>query len=241
MASLLALMNRATVYFKEPKSVTGETGATSATSGTCGTNSEVSTDDESNCGSSVDGRSNKATSSTVNDEYKWEYCMDCDRFLKPRYYMNEEQMCQCCHEISLDEDKRCDSCGEVKHITLFRKPKLLYCEQCASDLVRLRKYCYSCECSILYGNWYNHLQTKKHRLRTYVELPADDYQGEYDKCIACHSPFQQSDLLNEHICVNCLINLNIPKKHCDMCNCDIMVTNWSRHLKTKKHLSNVAR
>jgi hypothetical protein len=42
MASLLALMNRAITYFKESKS---------------GTNSEVSTDDESNCGSSVDGMS----------------------------------------------------------------------------------------------------------------------------------------------------------------------------------------
>jgi hypothetical protein len=51
-----------------------------------------------------------------------------------------------------------------------------------------------------------HFQTKKHQLRTYVELPADEYQGEYDNCIACHSSFQQSDLLKEHICVNCLIN-----------------------------------
>jgi hypothetical protein len=25
---------------------------------------------------------------------------------------------------------------------------------------------------------------KKHRLRTYVEQPADEYQGEYDKCMA---------------------------------------------------------
>jgi hypothetical protein len=57
-----------------------------------GTNSEVSTDDESN---SVDcGRSSK-----------WEYCEVCERFLKPRYYVNEEQMCQCCHEISLGKDK----------------------------------------------------------------------------------------------------------------------------------------
>jgi hypothetical protein len=44
MASLLALMNRAITYFKEPKSVTSERVQRVKTSGT---NSEVSTDDES--------------------------------------------------------------------------------------------------------------------------------------------------------------------------------------------------
>jgi hypothetical protein len=174
----------------------------------------------------------------VNDDYKWEYCEVCERFLKPRYYINEEQMCQCCYEISLGKDKRCDSCGEFKHITLFRKPKLLYCEQCASDLGTLRQYCHSCDCSILLGNWYNHIHSKKHLLRTYVEQPADEYQGEYDKCITCDSSFQQSDLLKDHICVKCTINGNIPKMHCDICNSDMMITNWPKHLKSKKHLNN---
>jgi hypothetical protein len=57
MASLLALMNRAVTYFKESKSGTN----CGTNSGTSGTNSKVSTDDESNCGSS-----NKTVSSTMN-------------------------------------------------------------------------------------------------------------------------------------------------------------------------------
>jgi hypothetical protein len=112
----------------------------------------VKSDDESNseeCGSSdvsnnVDyGRSDEVA---LNDEHKWEYCIDCDRFVKPRYYMHEEQMCQYCHEISLGKDEQCDSCGEVKHITLFRKPKLLYYEQCDSNPEGLNQYCVSCKC-----------------------------------------------------------------------------------------------
>jgi hypothetical protein len=91
------------------------------------------------------------------------------------------------------------------------------------------------------GYWHIHIQTKKHRLRSYVKQPADEYQGEYDECIACNSSFQQSDLLNEHICVKCLINGNIPKMHCDICNCDVMIMNWPKHLKSKKHLSNASR
>jgi hypothetical protein len=196
----------------------------------------MSTNEETN---SVDcGRSNKVV---TNDDHKWEYCIVCDRFLKPRYYMNEEQMCQCYYEISLGEDKRCDSCGEVKHITLFRKPKLLYCEQCASDFGRLRQYCNSCKYVVQRGYWHIHIQTKKHRLRSYVELPADEYHGEYDKCTACNSLFKQSDLLNEHICAKCLINGSIPKMHCDICNCGVMIMNWPKHLKSKKHLSNASR
>jgi hypothetical protein len=190
MMSLLALMDRAITYFKEPKSVTGATS---------GTNSEVSTDDEFN---NVDcGRSNKVV---TNVDYKWEYCEVCDRFLKPRDYMNAEQMCQCCHEISLGNDKQCESCGEFKHITLFQKPKLFYCEQCASDLRTLRQYCHSCKYVVQRGYWHNHIQTKKHRFRSYIERRQfdDEYQGEYDKCIACNSLFQQTDLLNEHVCVN---------------------------------------
>jgi hypothetical protein len=96
MASPLALMNRAITYFKEPKSGMSATGATSEASETSGTNNEASTDDESN---SVEcGRSSKVMS---NDDYKWEYCEVCDRFLKPRYFMNEEQMCQRCYEITM--------------------------------------------------------------------------------------------------------------------------------------------
>jgi hypothetical protein len=109
------------------------------------------------------------------------------------------------------------SCGEFKHITLFWKPKLLYCEHCAGDLGRLRQYCHSCDCSILLGNWYNLIHFKKHLLRAYVEQPADEYQSEYDKCIACDASFQQSDLLKKHICVKCTISGNIPKIHSDKC------------------------
>jgi hypothetical protein len=127
MASLLALINRAITYFKEPKSVTGVMSGTCATSGTI---SEAITDDESN---NVDcGRSNKVV---TNVDYRWEYCEVCDRFLKPRYYMNEEQMCQCCHEISLGKDKQCESCGEFKHITLFQKPKLFTVSNAPAILV----------------------------------------------------------------------------------------------------------
>jgi hypothetical protein len=88
-------------------------------------------------------------------------------------------MCQCCHEISLGKDKQCDSCGEFRHITLFQKPKLLYSDQYASDPEGLKHYCHSCKCVLQQGHWHIHLQTKKHRLRTYVELLADEYQGEY--------------------------------------------------------------
>jgi hypothetical protein len=130
MASLLALMNRAITYLKESKSATGGMGGTSEvnseTSGTgeaSGTNSEVSNDVD--CGSS-----NKIASSTANNNRIGRECIVCDRVFQPRFYIKEEQMCQCCHEISLGKDKQCDSCGEVKHITLFRKPQLLHCEQC---------------------------------------------------------------------------------------------------------------
>jgi hypothetical protein len=79
MASLLALMNRAITYFKEPKSVTGVTGATCATSEaseTSGTNSEASTDDD--CGSS-----NKIASSTVKNNRIRRECIVCDRVVQP--------------------------------------------------------------------------------------------------------------------------------------------------------------
>jgi hypothetical protein len=114
MASLLALMNRAITYFKGPKSVTGETSEAGVTSAMSGTNSEVTTDDESNCESS-----NKIASSTMNNNRVRRECIVCDRIVQPRYYIKEEQMCQCCHEISLGKDKQRESCGEVKHITLF--------------------------------------------------------------------------------------------------------------------------
>jgi hypothetical protein len=219
MASLLALMNRAVTYFKESKS---------------GTNNGVTTDDD--CGSS-----NKIASSTVNNNRICTECIVCERVVQLRYYMREEQMCQCCHEISLGKDKQCDSCGEFKHITLFWKPKLLYCEQCASNPEGLKHYCHSCKCVQQRGYWHIHIQTEKHRLSTYVELPADEYQCEYDECIARNSLFKQSDLLNEHICVKCLIDGNIPKMHCDKCNSDMMIMTSSKHLKSKKHLSNALR
>jgi hypothetical protein len=147
-------------------------------------------------------------------------------------------MCECCYEISLGKDKKCLTCGVVKHITLFQQPKLLHCEQCILNPSKLKKQCDICDCAVQYKSWNDHLQTKKHRLRTYVEQPADEYQGEYDKCIACDSSFQQSDLLKDHICVKCTINGNIPKMHCDICNSDMMITNWPKHLKSKKHLNN---
>jgi hypothetical protein len=116
-----------------------------------------------------------------------------------------------------------------------------HCEQCVLGPSKLKKQCDICDCAVQYKLWNDHRQTKKHRLRIYVEQPADEYQGEYDKCMACDSSFQQSDLLKEHICVKCTINRNIPKMHCDICNSDMLITNWFKHLNSRKHLNNASR
>jgi hypothetical protein len=220
MASLVVLLNKAITYIKESKSEVNEVSEVNEMSDTT---SEVTTDDEN---------SNKVATSTDN---KWEYCGMCERFLKPQYYINDADLCQCCYEISLGQDKRCNSCGGFKHITLFRKPKLIYCEECVDDLSKLRQYCHSCDCTVQFKYWNKHVLTKKHLLRTYVEQLADEYQGEYDNCIVYRSTFQQSDLLRDHICVKCIIDNNIPKNHCDICNSDILITNWSKHLNSKQH------
>jgi hypothetical protein len=109
MASLLALMNRDVSYFTE------------SNSDDCGrSDAELSTDYETN---NVDcARSEEVALSIVNDDRNWEECIVCDRFVKPQYYIKEERICICCHEISLGKDKQCSSCGEVKHISLFRNP-----------------------------------------------------------------------------------------------------------------------
>jgi hypothetical protein len=105
MASLLALMNRAVSYFKESKS------------GMSGTNIEVSTDDESNCGSSVDGMS---TDEIITYEYAPKsQCSTCSGYAYNEYYNYERQRCNDCSLLTEEGEKRCDECKEFKHVILY--------------------------------------------------------------------------------------------------------------------------
>jgi hypothetical protein len=106
---------------------------------------------------------------------------------------------------------------------------MLHCEQCTLNPRRLKKQWDICDCTVQYGYWNKHIQSKKHRLRSYVEQLNSTYQDEYLNCFICHLFFQQFDPLNEYIFVKCLTGSNIPKMHCGVC----------RHIKSKKHLNNM--
>jgi hypothetical protein len=91
MASLLALMNCSISYFTESNNV--------------------------DC-----GRSDEFALSIVNDVYDrlWKDCIICDTAINPKYYIKEEQMCKCCHEVSLGKDKQCFSCGGSQAYLIIR-------------------------------------------------------------------------------------------------------------------------
>jgi hypothetical protein len=111
MASLLALMNRAIAYFKEPKSVTGVTGGTSETSAT---NSEVSTDVDR--GSRDDGMSTDDV--ITHEDTPKSQCSICRGYAYIEYYNSERQRCDDCCMLIEEDEKQCEECKEFKHRAL---------------------------------------------------------------------------------------------------------------------------
>jgi hypothetical protein len=101
MASLLALMNRAITYFKEPKSVTGETSEAGVTSAMSGTNSDVSTDDESVMNS--DGMSTYDI--ITYEDIPKSQCSICRGYAYIQYYNYERQIWDDCCLLTEEDEK----------------------------------------------------------------------------------------------------------------------------------------
>lgn len=85
----------------------------------------------------------------------------CSKTIPDKYIIHAERMCNCCHGISLDQDKQCYTCKEVKHITLLEKPYLFRCQECMNARFRVKKYVDKCNCSVTVGSWSRYLKSKK--------------------------------------------------------------------------------
>jgi hypothetical protein len=167
MASLLALMNRAITYVKEPKSATGVTGEASEASETSGMNSEVSTDDEAN--SSVDGM---ITDENIPYEDTTKYpCSTCNWCVQIESSNFERQRCNDCCLLTVEGQKQCGTCKELKHVTLYDYPTSIECKQCANAWRKIKKYCDSCNCTVQWGSLSGHRKSKKHRMNSHTDQP----------------------------------------------------------------------
>jgi hypothetical protein len=117
MASLLTLFYCAVSYFTKPSETNNEMNNTLEA---------VDYEMSDEISEITDGEvvlSRRSVFNDVNDDYMWKECITCVRYINPQYYVIEERICKCCQEISLGKDNQCFTCGEAKHITLFRKPK----------------------------------------------------------------------------------------------------------------------
>lgn len=54
-------------------------------------------------------------------------CQLCNISSSDAGFINDDHLCNYCHEISLGQHKQCPKCKEVKHITLFATPDLCKC------------------------------------------------------------------------------------------------------------------
>ena len=96
-------------------------------------------------------------------------CTNCKAKSVPMEYYNiDKQVCVCCEEILKGGTKKCWHCFVVKDITLFQRPYLYSCRECAARITRERyhknNYTVNCECGSIIKNMYlrTHIKTKKH-------------------------------------------------------------------------------
>lgn len=80
-------------------------------------------------------------SSSENDEDSDELYICHNRSRFNANFINDDQLCKCCHEISLGRHKCCDKCKEIKHITIFDKPDFTRCRHYADAYLRVKKHC----------------------------------------------------------------------------------------------------
>ena len=112
-------------------------------------------------------------------------CTRCNaKYVPPHYYIPEKLICQCCDQILKGGTRQCNTCNETKDITLFERPSLTRCKQCACKASKSKyQTCtefITCECGTSIkrrSKWY-HLKTKKHA----------DLMAEQDEPII-HCPF----------------------------------------------------
>jgi hypothetical protein len=138
MASLLALMNRAITYFKEPKSVT---------------NSEVTTDEETNSGSSIDGISTDEETNSLdcgmitddNVDTPMYLCIMCEYTVPIEEYNTECQRCNYCILLTEEGEKQCVECKVFKHFKQYEYLSDDRCKQCENAWCKVKMYCESCK------------------------------------------------------------------------------------------------
>jgi hypothetical protein len=126
-----------------------------------------------------------------------------------------------------------------KHVTLCEYSSDSRCRQCVNAWRKVKKYCDSCKCTVQWGSWRDHLKSKKHRMNSYVDQPINSTE-EYIKCGVCNSFAHRSSFDGTDRCNLCKIHRNSSKKHCNICDCDVVSSGSSKHCKTKKHLSNMS-
>jgi hypothetical protein len=89
-------------------------------------------------------------------EFPPNICTACNKGIPDIYYNYKHQMCRCCYAVSLGQDKRCASCGELKHITLFGRPYLFTCRKCVNARFRMKRHCDIRNYDVTVGGWSNH-------------------------------------------------------------------------------------
>jgi hypothetical protein len=99
-------------------------------------------------------------------------CKPCTRckaqYVPPHYYIEELKICQTCDQLSKGGTRQCNTCSEIKDITLFERPSLTRCKQCAAKRTKQRYDKCSgytkCECGtvIKAATIRHHLKSKKH-------------------------------------------------------------------------------
>lgn len=145
MASLLTMLNHIVSYFTKFNDEEFNINSADSVIISEATDQEMNSDDDVN-----EPMLNKEP--VLNDAYMWKECLIIYRYIKSQYYIIEEQICKWCHEISLGKDKQYFTCGEVKHISFFQKPKLLHCTQCTYNPRRFKKQGAICDCTEQYGH-----------------------------------------------------------------------------------------
>ena len=68
------------------------------------------------------------------EQFKNEFncCSKCYRVkITDLYFDKVANICACCNEISMNQDKVCKYCNTTKNVSLFERPYLTKCKQCA--------------------------------------------------------------------------------------------------------------